>query len=142
MNLSLKPRVISTLTILFLALIFPLFAQEKGALTPIPFSQAPYLIGERLTYNVSFSNFPSAAHVEVEGVGRDNYFGRDAIQLRGHVETTGVINVALYAINNDYMSLSIRQQAAVSLRKNSRDALRTAESAEDFNQPAGNERYR
>ncbi|HEY6660911.1 MAG TPA: hypothetical protein VI031_07205, partial [Pyrinomonadaceae bacterium] len=97
-----KPRLISTLTILLLALIFPLFAQEKEALAPVPFSQSPYLIGERLTYNVSFSNFPSAAHVEVEVVSRGVYFGRDAIQLRGHVETTGVINVALYAINNDY----------------------------------------
>lgn len=140
MNLSLKPRLISTLTILLLALIFPLFAQEKEALTPVPFSQAPYLIGERLTYNVSFSNFPSAAHVEVEVVSRGVYFGRDAIQLRGHVETTGVINVALYAINNDYTSY-VDPSTGLPFRseETARDAIKTAESADDLNQPAGNE---
>jgi len=138
-NLSLKPRLISTLTILVLALIFPLFAQEKDAPTAIPFSQAPYLIGERLTYNVSFSNFPSAAHVEVEVVSRGVYFGRDGIQLRGHVETTGVINVALYAINNDYMSyVDPGSGLPFHSAATARDAIQTAESADDFNQPAGN----
>jgi hypothetical protein len=139
-NLSLKPRLISTLTILLLALIFPLFAQEKEAPTPIPFSQAPYLIGERLTYNVSFSNFPSAAHVEVEVVSRGVHGGQDAIQLRGHVETTGVINVALYAINNDYTSyVDPGTGLPFHSEQTARDALKTAESADDFNQPAGND---
>lgn len=140
MNLSLKPRLISTLTVLLLAIIFPLFAQEKEAPTAIPFSQAPYLIGERLTYNVSFSNFPSAAHVEVEVVARGTYFGRDAIQLRAHVETTGVINVALYAINTDYMSyVDPGTGLPFHTQETTRDAIKTAESADDFNQPAGNE---
>lgn len=140
MNLSLKPPLISTLTILLLALIFPLFAQEKETLTPLAFSRSPYQIGERLTYNVSFSNFPSAAHVEVEVVSRGVYFGRDAIQLRGHVETTGVINVALYAINNDYVTY-IDPETGLPFRsqETARDAIKTADSAEDFNQPAGNE---
>jgi len=139
-NLSLKPRVISTLTILLLALIFPLFAQEKEALTPVPFSQSPYLIGERLTYNVSFSNFPSAAHVEVEVVSRGVHLGRDAIQLRGHVETNGVVNVALFAINNDYMTyVDPGTGLPFHSQESARDAIKTADSAEDFNQPAGNE---
>jgi hypothetical protein len=139
-NLSLKPRLISSLPILLLALIFPLFAQEKEAPVAIPFSQAPYLIGERLTYNVSFSNFPSAAHVEVEVVSRGVYSGRDSIQLRGHVETTGVINVALYAINNDYTSY-VDPSTGLPFHsvETARDAIRTAESADDFNQPAGND---
>lgn len=140
MNLSLKPRVISTLTVLLLALIFPLFAQEKEAPAVIPFSQAPYLIGERLTYNVAFSNFPSAAHVEVEVVSRGVHAGRDSIQLRAHVETTGVINVALYAINNDYMSyVDPSTGLPFHSQETARDALKTAESADDFNQPAGND---
>ena len=88
MNRSLKPPFISTLIILFLASVFPLFAQEKNGGAPLAFSQSPYRVGERLTYNVSFSNFPSAAHVEVEVVSRGVYFGRDAVQLRAHVETT------------------------------------------------------
>jgi hypothetical protein len=139
-NRSLKLPFISILTILFLALVFPLFAQETNGVSAQGFSQTPYRVGEKLTYNVSFSNFPSAAHVEVEVVSRGMHFGREAIQLRAHVETAGVINVALFAINNDYVSyvdpttgLPFRSQETV------RDAIRTADAVQDFSQPGGNE---
>ena len=140
MNRSLKPPFISIITILFLALVFPLFAQQTNGVSGQGFSSSAYRVGEKLTYNVSFSNFPSAAHVEVEVVSRGMYFGREAIQLRAHVETTGVINVALFAINNDYLSfidpgtgLPFRSQETV------RDAIRTADAVQDFSQPGGNE---
>lgn len=137
MNLSLNRPLFSILTILLLALFFPVFAQDNGA-GGIPFSTAPYKVGERLTYIVSYSNFPSAAHVEVHVVSRGNYYGRDAIQLRGHVETTDLINVALLSLNNDYTTyvdaasgLPIRSQQVV------RDATTSTDSFHDFTQPAG-----
>jgi Protein of unknown function (DUF3108) len=137
-NLSLKPPFISTLVILVLAFIFPLFSQENGA--AIPFVQSPYRVGERLTYNVAYSNFPDAAHVELEVVSRGIHFGREAVQLRAHLETTGVINVALFAINNDYVTY-IDPETGLPFRseETARDAIRAANSVEDFNQPAGNE---
>ena len=140
MNLSLKPPFISALAILLFAVIFPLFAQENGGVSPIPFSQSPYRVGERLTYNVSYSNFPSAAHVEVEVVSRGIHFGREAIQLRAHVETTGVVNVALFAINNDYNTY-IDPESGLPFRseETARDAIESSNSVEDFPQPAGNE---
>ena len=68
------------------------------------------------------------------------HFGREAVQLRAHVETTGVINVALFAINNDYVTyvdpttgLPFRSEETV------RDAIRNADSVQDFSQPGGNE---
>jgi hypothetical protein len=139
----LKPPVSSTqilfLALLLLALTFPAFAQNGGR-AAFPFSQAPYLIGERLTYNIAYSNFPSAAHAEFEIVSRGNHQGRDSIQLRAHIETTGVVNVALLSINNDYTSyvdpstgLPFRSEATA------RDATASADSAYDFTQPAGNE---
>ena len=139
MNLSLKPPLISALTLLFLALVFPLFAQENGQ-THIPFSSSPYRVGERLTYNVAFSNFPSAAHVEVEVMSRGVHFGREAIRLRAHVETTGVINVALFAINNDYTTY-VDPATGLPFRSEEtpRDAIRSVDSVQDFSQPAGNE---
>jgi len=139
-NLSLKPPVISILTILLLALVFPILAQQKEAVTPLAMSHSPYRVGEKLTYNVSFSNFPDAAHVEVEVVSHGNYFGRDAIQLRAHVETTGVVNVALFAINNDYMTY-IDPETGLPFRTEEtvRDAIKSADSVQDFGQPAGNE---
>jgi hypothetical protein len=139
-NLSLKPRFISTLTILLLASVFPLFAQEKEVAAPVTFSQSPYRVGEKLTYNVSYSNFPSAAHVEVEVVSKGVHFGREAIQLRAHVETTGVVNVALFAINNDYTTY-VDPQTGLPFRaeETPRDAIRSTESVHDFSQPGGNE---
>jgi hypothetical protein len=142
-NHGLKPPVTSNQilfsAILFLALVSPVFAQN-GAGRAFPFSQAPYQIGERLTYNVSYSNFPSAAHAEFEIVGRGNHFGRDAIQLRAHVETTGVVNVALLAINNDYTTY-IDPDSGMPFRseETARDAMNSADSVRDFSQPAGNE---
>lgn len=140
MNRSLKPPFISILTVLLLALVFPLIAQQSEAVTPLALAQSPYRVGERLTYNVSFSNFPSAAHVEVEVVSHANHFGRDAIQLRAHVETTGVVNVALFAINNDYVTY-IDPETGLPFRSEEtvRDAIRSADSVQDFNQPGGNE---
>lgn len=140
MNLSLKPPFISTTAVLLFALIFPLFAQEKEEPAPLTLAQSPYRVGERLTYNVSFSNFPSAAHVEVEVLSRGVHYGRDAIQLRAHVETAGVVNVALYAINNDYLTY-IDPQSGLPFRseRTARDVMRTADAVEDFNQTAGHE---
>jgi len=139
-NRSLKPPFIFTLTILFLALVIPLFAQEKDGQTPASFSTSPYRVGERLTYNVQYSNFPSAAHVEVEVVARGNFYGRDAIQVRAHVETTGVINVALYSINSDYVTyIDPANGLPFRSEESARDAIKNAESVQDFNPPAGNE---
>jgi hypothetical protein len=142
-NDCLKPPVTSTqilfLAILLLALTFPAFAQNGGR-GAFPFSQTPYLIGERLTYNVSYSNFPSAAHAEFEIVSRSNHHGRDSIQLRAHVETTGVVNVALLSLNNDYTSY-VDPSSGLPFRSEeiARDATNSSDSVHDFTQPAGNE---
>ncbi len=139
MNRSLKPPYISSLIILFLGFVSPLFGQNGGQ-APAPFSTAPYRVGERLTYNVSFSNFPDAAHVEVEVMSRGMHFGREAVQLRAHAETNGVINVALFAINNDYTTY-VDPATGLPFRaeESARDAIRSADSVQDFSQPAGNE---
>ncbi|HEY2973738.1 MAG TPA: DUF3108 domain-containing protein [Pyrinomonadaceae bacterium] len=120
------------------AFALPISAQQTDDLTSRPFSPAPYRIGERLTYNVSFSNFISAAHVELLVASRGTFFGREGIQLKGHVETNGVVSAALFDINNDYVTyvdpatgLPFRSQQTI------REASRTAETSADLNQPAG-----
>jgi uncharacterized protein DUF3108 len=116
----------------------PAQSQQKNDVASVPFSPAPYRVGERLTYNVSFSHFISAAHIELFVAGRGIFFDREAIVLKAHVETTGVVNAALYAINNDYTSyvdpatgLPFRAQQVI------REAGRNADTASDYNQPAG-----
>ncbi|MGH9871698.1 MAG: DUF3108 domain-containing protein [Pyrinomonadaceae bacterium] len=120
------------------AFVFSSPAQQTGDLPPQAFSPAPYRVGERLTYNVSFSSFISAAHIELLVAARGTFFGREGIQLKGHVETNGMVNAALFAINNDYITyvdpvngLPYYGQQTI------RETARTAETSADFNQPAG-----
>ena len=129
---------IAQLTALLISLSCTLHAQQKSEASPSPFNAAAYRVGERLTYNVSFSQFVSAAHVELLVAGRGTFFNREGIQLRAHAETSGVVNVAVFAINNDYTTyvdpatgLPFRAQQVV------REAHRTSDSASDYNQPAG-----
>jgi hypothetical protein len=138
-NLSLKPAIISSLLILLLALTFPVFAQNGGGAAH-PSIQSPYMVGERLTYNVSYSNFPSAAHAEFHVVSRGMHHGREAVELRAHVETTGVVNVALLSLNNDYTTF-IDPATGLPFRseETARDATRSEDLVHDYNQPAGNE---
>ncbi len=128
---------IAIFSIILTALVLPAVAQRKNEVAALPFSDAPYRVGERLTYNVSFSSFVSAAHVELFIAGRGTFFGRDAIQLRGHIETTGMVSAALYALNNDYISyvdpatgLPFRTQEIV------REAAPGADTSSDQSQPA------
>ena len=129
---------LAQLTALLVSLSCTILAQQKSEATSAPFSATAYRVGERLTYNVDFSNFVSAGHVELFVAAHGTFFDRDGIQLRAHVETTGVVNVALLSLNNDYTTyvdpetgLPYRAQEVV------REAGRTSEASRDYNQPAG-----
>ena len=136
-----KLKLLLTRVLILPALILlcsPARAQSGNDAATIPFSPAPYRVGERLTYDVSFSHFVSAAHIELFVAARGTFLNREGILLRGHVETTGVVNAALYDVNNDYTSyvdplsgLPFRAQQIV------REAGRTSDSASDYNQAAG-----
>ncbi|MDX6306137.1 MAG: hypothetical protein QOI77_3106 [Blastocatellia bacterium] len=135
LNFSLK---LAQLMALLVSLTCTIAAQQKSEVTQAPFNEAAYRAGEHLSYNVDFSHFVSAAHLELFVAGRGTFFNRDGIQLRAHVETVGVVNVALLSINNDYTTyvdpqtgLPFRAQQVV------REAGRTSEAERDYNQPAG-----
>lgn len=138
MNLSLNLPVIFKLSTLLLALSFPVFAQENNGAASAPLSQAPYKVGEHLTYDVSFSNFSSVAHVEVQVMSREVFNGRDAIHLHAHAQTTGLVNVALFSIDNDYTTYV---DPSTGLPFHSRQVIRDATRSNDVNldlhQPAG-----
>ena len=103
-----RHRPFATFTFLFASLIFSasVLAQQTSsvAVAPGEFSPAPYQAGERLTYNVSFSNFNTAGHVELFNAARGQFFNREGFELRAHVQTVGVVHAALYAIDNQYTS--------------------------------------
>ena len=76
--------------------------QGRVDVASAPFSPSSYRVGERLTYTVAFSNFPTAAHIELQVGERGPLYGREGVELRAHVETIGVVSAALYALNNTY----------------------------------------
>jgi hypothetical protein len=124
--------------LLCFALSTLLAAQSKTEVVDIPFSKAPYTVGERLTYHVTFSNFIDAAHVELFVAERGTFFTRDGLQLRAHVETTGVVNAALYSINNDYTSY-IDPETGIPFRTQQviREGGRISDTSSEYNQPVG-----
>ena len=124
--------------LLNLIMFAPFMAQGKADVPAISLSQSPYIVGERLTYSVSFSNFPTAAHIELLVAERGTYFNREGVQLRAHVETTGVVNAALFSINNDYTTYvdpssgqPFRSQQVV------RQGGRVDDTSSEYNQPLG-----
>jgi hypothetical protein len=103
-----------------------------------PLSQAPYRVGERLTYTVSFSNFPTAAHVETRVAGRVQSNGREGIELRAHVETIGVVSAALLAINvNQATFVDPANGLPYHARQSILHDARVQEVAQDYNAPLG-----
>ena len=134
-NLRLKQPVTCTLILLFFAIIIPVHAQENVGASSLPLFSAPYKAGERLTYNISYSNFPSVGHVEIQIAGRGTYFGRDDYQVKDHVQTTGVVSVALYSINNDYTTY-IEASTGLPFRAEEvvRDEIRSSDSSQELNQ--------
>ncbi len=131
-----SPLTIAQLAILMICLTSIGWAQ-KSSPAEAPFNINAYRVGEHLTYNVNYSKFVSAAHIELVVAGRDNFFGHEGIQLKAHVETKGVVNVALLSINNDYTTyvfpesgLPYRAQHVV------RQSGRTTEASVDYNQTA------
>jgi hypothetical protein len=135
LNFSLKT---AQLLALLISLTCTNNAQQKTEAAQSPFNPDAYRVGERLTYNVAFANLISAAHVELFVAARGTFFNRDAFQLRGHAETSGVANVALFAMNNDYTTY-VDAQTGLPFRAQQviREAGRTSQGASDYNQPAG-----
>jgi hypothetical protein len=112
------------------------FAQARTDVAGAPLSLAPYRVGERLTYTVSFSNFPTAAHVETLVAGRGQFHGREGVELRAHVETIGVVSAALLALNVNQSTFvdpvtGLPYRAQQSLVQNTR----AQDVATDYNAP-------
>jgi hypothetical protein len=128
---------LAPLTVLLASLTWTISAQQKSDATQAPFNAAAYRTGERLTYNVNFASFGSAAHVELFVAAHGTFQNRDTFELRAHVETAGVVNVALLSLNNDYTTY-VDAQTGLPFRARQvvRQAVRTSEFAGDYNQPA------
>ncbi|HEX8367173.1 MAG TPA: DUF3108 domain-containing protein [Pyrinomonadaceae bacterium] len=66
-------------------------------------STAPFRVGERLSYNVSFGKITDAAYAEIFVVSRGKLAGRDAVELQGKFKTTNLVS-AFYLLDEIRMS--------------------------------------
>jgi len=110
--------------------------QNRTDVSGAPLAQTPYRVGERLTYTVSFSNFPTAAHVETLVANRGQLQGREGVELRAHVETIGVVSAALLALNVNQTTFvdpanGLPYRALQSLVQNTR----VQDVSQDYNTP-------
>jgi hypothetical protein len=124
--------------VIALFMLVPLVAQNKRDVANISFSPGIYRVGERLTYNVSFSNFMNAAHIELFVANGGTLFDRPGLELRAHIETTEVVSVALYSLNNDYTTF-IDPTTGIPFRSTQvvREGGTTSDSTSDYNAPLG-----
>lgn len=120
MRNTIKSRFITGLSLAgCLCLIsFALWAQQSPGLTPPPRPEpskvdspnsdqaigTPLQVGEKLSFNVSWSNFVTAAHLEMELAGKGAFFGQEGYQLRTRVETIGYVRSLFAEVDNQYTS--------------------------------------
>ncbi|MFN0087723.1 MAG: DUF3108 domain-containing protein [Blastocatellia bacterium] len=72
---------------------------------------APFVVGERLAFNVSWSTFPTAARIEMEVADQGLFFGHESYQIRAKVETLGQIRSLFGDIDHQYNSYVNRKTA-------------------------------
>lgn len=134
------PAALAALVLLLLTQAAPAVVRAQSP--PVPFGAPPagtYRTGERLSYNIAFSRFHDAAHAVLQVGGRVPIGGRETVELRAHVETTGVVSAALYSLNNDYTTFV---DPATGLPVRTRQVVRggapaSVDSERDFNQSVG-----
>lgn len=92
-----RNSLIISLAIVALGFI-AVFAQE------VPKSSAaPFRVGERLSYNVSFGKITDAAYAEFYVVSRGKLSGKDAVELQGKFKTTNLVS-AFYLLDEIRLS--------------------------------------
>jgi Protein of unknown function (DUF3108) len=139
LGLSIKPAGIPAAALALLVLCAAAAAQGRASDAAAgPFNPAPYRVGERLTYTVSFSNFAVAAHVDLSVASRGQSYGREGVELQAHVETVGVISAALYALNNGYVTfVDPSTGLPYRARQEIREGSRVADVTREYNAPLG-----
>lgn len=83
----------------------PISSQPSPTMAPANSNGgSPFVVGERLVYNVSWSSFPSAARIEMEVAGQGQFFGQESYQVRSKVETLGQVRSLFGDVDNQYTS--------------------------------------
>jgi hypothetical protein len=82
----------------------PSKAEPPKPVLNAPASARPFQVGEKLSFNVSWANFVTAARLELEVAGQGAFFGQQGYQLRTKVSTLGYVRTLFNEIDNQYVS--------------------------------------
>ena len=67
-------------------------------------AEAPFAVGERLSYDVSWSNFIVAGELTLETKDRRNFDGVDGFHVSAQAQSVGLVSVVVYKVNDVYES--------------------------------------
>ena len=70
----------------------------------VPTSARPFQVGEKLSFNVAWANFGTAARLEMEVAGQGAFFGQQGYQLRTKITTLGKTRSLFTEVDNQYIS--------------------------------------
>lgn len=77
---------------------------KSATSAPAVYEGSPLRVGERLTFNVNWSDFATAARIEMEVIEQGVFFGQDSYQIRTKVETLGGVRSLFGDIDHQYTS--------------------------------------
>ncbi len=95
-------KIFFTFSILIFICCQSAFAQSPKAETP---SSGRFSVGERLTYNISFASFNTAAYAETYVISVGKYGTQDAVYLQGKLKTTDLVNAAFFSTDETRQTL-------------------------------------
>ncbi len=82
----------------------PTKTEEIVKINSVPVASGPFQVGEKLSFNVSWANFSTAARMEMEVAGLGSFFGRQGYQLKTKVQTVGSVRSMFREVDNQYTS--------------------------------------
>jgi hypothetical protein len=66
--------------------------------------EAPFIVGERLNYEVSWSNFIVAGELTLETKDRRSFDGIDGFHVSAQAQSVGLVSAVVYKVNDVYES--------------------------------------
>lgn len=66
--------------------------------------EAPFIVGERLSYDVSWSNFIVAGELTLETKDRRSFDGIDGFHVSAQAQSVGLVSAIVYKVNDVYES--------------------------------------
>lgn len=107
-----------------------------------PASVSPFVVGERLSYDVSWSDFLVAGELVLETKDRRSFDGIDGFHVTAQAQSVGIVSAFVYKVNDVYDSfINAATLQPFRAEKRSRRGKKRAEASITIDQKARTARY-